>query len=151
MAQALIPLLLFAYHSTGLHDCITTSSVRDYMLIGHSFKTSSDKSLLSCVISCDRDQQCYSINYIISSKTCEFSDATRLSHPQKFTFSREVVYIDHLSRPSGSCEGNRPCKNKGKCANVAARPGFVCHCQHNYMGDTCSGNEITLMHFFLPK
>lgn len=131
--------------TTGLDKCITVSSINDYSLIGHTYKTSSGKSLLTCIISCDQDVHCYSINYKIPIKTCELSDATRYSHPEELAFSPDAVHFDHPSRPSGSCVGDWPCKNAGKCVNLPRDPGFKCHCQNDYVGDTCSGNEMTVV------
>ena len=145
--QTMLLQLLFAVVAVGVNDCITTSSIRDHTLIGHSYSISSGKSLLTCVISCDRDQHCYSINYKVAFKTCELSNATRFSHPKNFAFSSDAVYLDHLSRHLGSCKGDWPCRNKGKCVNVAADPGFLCLFQHSYIGDICAGNEITLKLF----
>ena len=142
--QHLLLQLISAIIASSLdnNNCVTVRSIKDYSLIGHIYRTSSGKSLLTCIISCDQDEQCYSINYKLPTKTCELSDVTRYSHLQEFVFSPDAVYFDHPSRPSGSCVGDWPCINKGRCVNVARAPGFKCECQHDYIGDTCNGNEI---------
>ena len=143
--QALAFLLTFVSIAAGLDDCITVSSIKDYSLIGHVFKTTSGKSLMTCIISCDQETNCYSFNYKFPTKSCELNNVTRYLHLQEFVFSPDAVYFDHPTRPSGSCAGDWPCKNKGKCVNVARAPGFKCECQYDYIGDTCEGkitNEI---------
>ena len=138
--QALILQVIFASLAAGLDNCITVTSIKDHSLIGHNYKTSSGKSLMTCIISCDQDAHCYSLNYKLHNKTCELSNATRYSNLQEFVFSRDVVYFDHPARPSGSCIRDWPCKNAGRCVNVARAPGFKCECQHDYIGETCNGN-----------
>ena len=143
--QTLVFQLVLASITTGLDNCITVSSIKDYSLIGHTYKTSSGKSLLSCIISCDQDVHCYSINYKLPTKTCELSDATRYSHPEELVFSQDTIHFDHPSRPSGSCVGDWPCENAGKCINLPRDPGFKCECQNDFVGDSCGGNEVTVV------
>lgn len=130
--------------TAGHEDCITVSSIKDYSLIGHSYKATSGKSLMTCIISCDQDANCYSFNYKFPAKTCELNNVTRSLQPMEFISSPGAIYFDHPSRPSGSCLGDRPCKNKGKCRNVARAPGYKCECQHDYTGDACEGNIINI-------
>lgn len=132
---------VFVCITAGPDDCITVSSIKDYSLIGHAYKSTSGKSLMTCIISCDQDVNCYSLNYKFPAKTCELNNVTRSLHLQEFVFSPDAVYFDHPSRPSGSCSGDWPCKNKGKCVNVARFPGYKCECQYDYIGDTCKGNN----------
>lgn len=138
--HALLLKLIFASVASGLDNCITVTSIKDYSLIGHAYRTSSGKSLMTCIISCDQDAHCYSLNYRFAANTCELNNATRYSNLQEFMFSPDTVYFDHPTRPSGSCLADWPCKNMGKCVNVARAPGYRCECQHDYIGDTCNGN-----------
>lgn len=137
--QTLGLLSIFVSITTGQEDCITVSSIEDYSLIGHTYKATSGKSLMTCIISCDQDTNCYSFNYKFPAKTCELNNVTRSLHLLEFVSSPGAIYFDHPSRPSGSCLGDRPCKNKGKCVNVARAPGFKCECQYDYTGETCEG------------
>lgn len=142
--QALGLMSIFVSITAGQKDCVTVSSIKDYSLNGHSYKAASGKSLMTCIISCDQDASCYSFNYKFPAKTCQLNNVTRSLHPVEFVSSPGAIYFDHPSRPSGSCLGDRPCKNKGKCLNVARVPGFKCACQHDYTGDTCEGNIINI-------
>jgi len=99
---------------------------------------------MTCIILCDQDTNCYSFNYKFPAKTCELNNVTRSLHPLEFVSSSGAIYFDHPSRPSGSCSGDRPCKNKGKCINVARAPGYKCECQHDYTGDKCEGKIINI-------
>ena len=94
---------------------------------------------MTCIISCDQDPNCYSLNYKFLDKMCELSNSTQYADLQDFVFSPDAVYFDHMTRPSGSCSGDWPCTNKGKCMNVAKAPGFKCECYQDYIGDTCKG------------
>ena len=134
---------LFVSIAAGLDDCVTVSSIEDYFLIGHAFTRISGKSLMTCIVSCDQDPNCYSLNYKFPTKTCELNNVSRSLHPEEFVLSPDAVYFDHPSRPSGSCSGDWPCRNKGKCVNVAGAPGFRCECRYDYIGDTCKGNKTT--------
>ena len=132
--------LIFVSVAAGLNNCIAVTSIRDYSLTNHIYKISSGKSQLTCIVACDQDIKCYSLNYRFPSKTCELSNSTRFADLQDFLFSPDVVYFDHLSRPSGSCVGDAPCKNSGRCVNLAKAPGFKCKCYKDYTGETCNGN-----------
>ena len=136
---------LFVSTTAGLDDCNTVVSIRGYLLIGRPFKIASGKSLTTCILSCDRDANCYSFNYRFPRKTCELNNVTRSLRPEKFIFSPDAVYFDHPSRPAGSCSGNWPCRNKGKCVNLAGAPGFRCQCRYHYVGETCKGIFIHCM------
>lgn len=136
---------LFVSTTAGLDDCNTVVSIRGYLLIGRPFKIASGKSLTTCILSCDRDANCYSFNYKFPRKTCELNNVTRSLRPEKFIFSPDAVYFDHPSRPAGSCSGNWPCRNKGKCVNLAGAPGFRCQCRYHYIGETCKGIFIHCM------
>ena len=140
---------VFVSITAGRNDCITVSSIKDYSLIGHTYKSTSGKSLMTCIISCDQDAKCYSLNYKFPAKTCELNNVTRSLHLREFVFSPDTVYFDHPSRPSGSCSGDWPCENNGKCINVARFPGFKCECQHDYIGDTCKGNITDIIILWL--
>ena len=133
--------LIFVSVAAGLNNCIAVTSIKDYSLTNHIYKISSGKSQLTCIVACDQDTKCYSLNYRFPSKTCELSNSTRFADLQDFLFSPDVVYFDHLSRPSGSCVGDAPCKNNGRCFNLAKAPGFKCKCYKDYTGETCNGNK----------
>ena len=141
--KTLCLLSIFVSLTASQEDCIAVSSIKDYSLIGHTYKATSGKSILTCIISCDQDANCYSFNYKFPAKTCELNNVTRSLRPLEFVSSPGAIYFDHPSRPSGSCSGDRPCKNKGKCMNVARAPGFKCECQYDYTGDTCEGKKIS--------
>ncbi|CAH3154902.1 unnamed protein product, partial [Porites evermanni] len=130
--------LIFVSVAAGLNNCIAVTSIKDYSLTNHIYKISSGKSQLTCIVACDQDTKCYSLNYRFPSKTCELSNSTRFADLQDFLFSPDVVYFDHLSRPSGSCVGDAPCKNNGRCFNLAKAPGFKCKCYKDYTGETCN-------------
>ncbi|XP_031556668.1 lactadherin-like isoform X2 [Actinia tenebrosa] len=119
------------------NECRSVTSIDRYTLKGHAYKTVKDKDVITCVVTCDHDPACYSINYIFSTGTCELCHTTRVSHPSDLIYTPDSVYMEHLSRPAGSCSGNMPCRNRGTCVNVPQSPGYRCFCRDHYVGDLC--------------
>lgn len=125
-------------------DCRSVTSINRYTLKGHAYKTVKDKELVTCVITCDHDPACYSINYMFGTRTCELCRTTRVSHPADLVYTPDSVYLEHLSRPAGSCSGNMPCRNRGTCVNVPQAPGYRCFCRDHYVGELCEGKTRTI-------
>ena len=125
--------------AAGQDTCYTAHSVSDYALTGHAYKTTSGFRLMTCIVACDDDPNCYSLGYNIPSKTCELSRKTRRSDPASFSFRPNWLYLDHPVRPAGACVGDLPCKNRGRCQNVPHSPGYKCTCRQPYIGETCEG------------
>ncbi|XP_032230489.2 lactadherin [Nematostella vectensis] len=119
------------------HDCRPVSSINEYTLRGHAYKSITGKQLTTCVITCDGDPNCYSLNYRFPTSICELNGGTRVSHPEHFVYTADSVYLEHLSRPAGSCSGGWPCSNKATCVNVPMMPGYKCYCQEGYTGELC--------------
>ena len=133
---------LFIMTAAGQDSCHTVHSVSDRTLVGHAYKTTSGKCLITCIIACDDDPNCYSLSYKFPMKTCELSSQTSRSHPNSFLLTPDSVYLDHPKRPGGSCVGDLPCRNKGKCENTPQAPGYMCVCRQHYVGEKCEGKLI---------
>ncbi|KXJ24955.1 Retinoschisin [Exaiptasia diaphana] len=83
------------------------------------------------------EPSCYSINYLFTMSLCVLNNATRAVEPIKFQYRPDVVYIEHLDRPKGSCDGDFPCENRGTCVNIPQYPGYQCICADAYVGEQC--------------
>lgn len=135
--------LVIVIHIAGGSDvssCRSVSSIGDYTLQGHVYKTISDKDVVTCIQLCDNDQKCFSINFIFTTRVCEISDSTRVTYPDEFVHTPDAMYLEHLMRPSGSCFHERePCANGATCVNIPQSPGYKCFCRQNYVGNLCQG------------
>lgn len=130
--------------------CRAVASIADYSLKGHIYKTIANKDVSTCIVACDNDNTCFSINYKFTNRLCELSDRTRVTKPDDFVHTPDSVYLEHLYRPSGSCFNNAaPCKNGATCVNVPQTPGFKCFCRRDYDGVLCQGIDFHSMYLFL--
>lgn len=123
------------------NNCRSVSSINEYALTGHTYKTITGKQLTTCVALCDDDPKCYSINYIFTTNTCELSDRTRVTNPKDFRHKPSHVYLEHLYRPLGSCFANTPCQHGSTCVNIPQSPGYQCFCRRDYKGQLCEGKK----------
>ena len=115
------------------------SSISGYSLVQHSYRILPKVRLITCIITCQNDPECYSLNFRLSLRQCELSNGTRLSiAPEYFVPSVDTVYFDNLYRPYKPCDMT-PCKNKGSCVIINSYPGYKCDCQKGYFGPRCEG------------
>lgn len=124
-------------------NCRSVSSINEYALTGHTYETITGKQLTTCVALCDNDPKCYSINYVLTTSTCELSDRTRVTNPNDFNHKPSHVYLEHLYRPLGSCGfENTPCQHGSTCVNIPQSPGYQCFCRRDYEGKLCEGKVL---------
>ena len=138
----LVIVLFLSRNLTAKQHCRTIRSISNRALQAHVIDVSKSSSLERCNIKCEREPDCYSINYILSSKSCELNKGTRLSHPKDFLPRENTVYIDSLHRRYHACV-YPPCQNGGTCIILPQSPGYKCLCQPNYSGDNCQGMKMT--------
>lgn len=143
-------LLMFLDQTTSVEPhCRTVKSISNRALHGHVIAVAQTFSLERCSFKCERKVDCYSINYMLTSNSCELNKGTRLSHPKHFLPRENTVYIDNLHRRYHVCV-HPPCQNGGTCVALAESPGYKCLCQSNYSGDDCQGKKIVsqnMIHF----
>lgn len=142
-------LFIFMFLGTTVCDqehCQIIRSIPNRALNGHVIGASMSSSVEKCLIKCERNPDCYSINYVFSSKSCELNKGTRLSHPGNFLPRENTVYFDgSLHRHYHACV-HPPCRNGATCVLLTQSPGYECKCQPKYSGNHCQGKE--LMCFF---
>lgn len=143
-------LFAFLFLGTILADqqhCRTLQSISNRALTGHVIGVSASSSVERCQIKCERNPDCYSMNYMFSSKSCELNKATRLSHPENFLLRENTVYFDNLHREYHACV-HPPCQNGGTCVILAQSPGYECKCPPKYSGNNCQGTRFMFLSFF---
>ena len=84
---------------TAGHDCQATAAIANYILVGHVHKLLSLKKMLTCIIACQEEPKCYSVNYHLGRMTCELSLQTRGNYPQDFVHRSEWLYMEMLRQP----------------------------------------------------
>jgi len=146
IAHLIIKIALFVMYTNG---CRSVTSIQNYILYNHNYQIISNIDLLKCIITCDTNTNCYSINYLFPMRLCELSNATRAIEPIMFQYRQDAIYIEHLYRPEGSCTGDYPCKNRGTCVNIPQYPGYRCFCTDAYVGNHCQGMWTTFYKIIL--
>ncbi|KAL9963496.1 hypothetical protein ACROYT_G027007 [Oculina patagonica] len=103
--------------------------------------------LITCIVTCQDDPRCYSLNFKFTLNLCELNSETRISvEPKNFVSSGDTIYLDNLYRPYRPCE-NVPCKNGGTCVTTNLYPGFKCECKAGYIGPACEDCLDSLMQY----
>ena len=143
-------LFAFLFLGTILADqqhCRTLQSIPNRVLTGQVVGVSESSSVERCQIKCERNLDCYSMNYMFSSKSCELNKATRLSHPENFLPLENAVYFDNLHRQYHACV-HPPCENGGTCLILEQSPGYECKCPPKYSGYNCQGKTFMFLSCF---
>lgn len=121
--------------------CQDVSSISGYSLTGHTYRMMSQVRLITCIVMCQDDPECYSLNFRSALRQCELNNGTRLSTASGYFVPAEnTVYLDNLYRPYKPCD-NSPCKNNGSSVTVNSYPGFKCDCKARYFGPTCESKD----------
>lgn len=146
-ATSAVVLLIFLFPgrtTTAEQHCRTVRSIPNRALEGHVIGVSTNWSVERCHVKCEREPDCYSVNYSFSSKSCELNKGTHFSHPREFLPRDNTVYIESLHRRYHACV-HPPCQNGGTCIILSQSPGYKCKCQSKYSGDDCEGIVIIII------
>ena len=144
-ASAVLLIFLFASRTTTAEQhCRSVRSIPNRALVGHVIGVSTSWSVERCHVKCEREPDCYSLNYSFSSKSCELNKGTHFSHPREFLPRDNTVYIESLRRRFHACV-HPPCQNGGTCTILSQSPGYQCKCQSKYSGDDCEGMVIIII------
>ena len=121
---------------TAEQTCRTTKSVPDHALTGHVITSLEGKRLDSCVISCERKQNCFSINYYKASKKCELNRKTAEWYPSDLLPKSGVVYLKMVVRDYTPCDDrDPPCS--GKCVAIPGSSATRCVCGNAACKNDC--------------
>lgn len=119
--------------------CQDVHSISGYSLTGYTYRVMRGVRLITCIVTCQDDPECYSLNFKFTLKLCELNNATRLSiEPKYFVSLEDTVYLNNLYRPYRPCD-NVPCENGGTCITMNLYPGFKCECKAGNIGPSCEG------------
>lgn len=114
--------------TAGQTPCRTSRSMPDHALTGHVISFLEGKRLESCVIACERTQNCFSINYYTTLTKCELNKKTAEWYLSDLLPRPGVVYLNMLSRDYTPCvDRNPPCS--GKCVPIPGSLATRCVCE----------------------
>lgn len=84
--------------------CRTASSENGKMLQGHTFQSLMAGNPLECMLKCNTEIQCQSINYEMMTNECELNNRTKEARPEDFVEKRGKLYAKRWLRrvPLGS-------------------------------------------------
>ncbi|XP_031561189.1 lactadherin-like [Actinia tenebrosa] len=125
------------------HGCQNVSSVANYKLEGHVFDTIYGKNFETCVISCEDDKRCLSLNYKHVTRACELNTRSKSTNPCDLVPRDGVVYMDSLKHYTKDACALFPCKNGVTCLVTSCCRGFKCDCGVFYTGEFCE--DCTLL------
>ena len=79
----------------GFKNCKEQArSVFGYYLASHLISTVRSSSLSQCVMLCSHQLRCKSLNFQLSTKSCDLNDADRHTHPEDYEQREASVYMD---------------------------------------------------------
>ena len=133
----LVPVL-----SRKQHECQNVTSVANYLLDGHVFDTIYGKSFETCVISCDDNQRCLSLNYKHVTRTCELNTRSKSTNPCDLLPRHSTIYMDSLKHYTKDACALMPCRNGVTCLVTSSCRGFRCDCRGSYRGELCEGGLV---------
>lgn len=128
--------ILFWQKTSGHYDpCRVARSVPEHALSGHVISTEEVKGLESCVITCERTEKCFSINYYSTLKRCDLNDKTVEWNLSDLKPTEGALYLTMVSRvytPSQDCIG--------VCVPIPGSSVRRCVCGGNTtsLNDSCS-------------
>lgn len=127
---------------TSLPTCKTIQSIPNYTLKGHVRRSTKGKNFESCVMQCERDVKCFSINYSHATRLCQLNSRSRDTNPFDFTLGDEFdVYMDSLEHFQKDACTLGPCQNNGTCQATSSNPGYICQCGMFFKGSHCEGKK----------
>ncbi|XP_068686298.1 uncharacterized protein [Montipora foliosa] len=121
--------------------CNNENSVAGTFLKGHTFKTLWVKCPLECVIICDQDIKCQSLNFIFGGNICELNNRTKEARPEDFLPDSTRFYMKRAFNrvPLGSIQ-ELPAES---CAEIKASEGYkVGDSKHWLYSDENGGQAI---------
>jgi len=86
-------------HEALEHCSASTYSVYGHRLSSHVISTGISSSLSDCVIMCQNEFRCKSLNFRLRDKSCDLNDADRYTHPEDYGPQEGSVYMDTSVKP----------------------------------------------------
>jgi len=93
-------ILLFVFMTCCLFHSLrgqfeTITSIQDWKLKGNVIQSISSTTLLNCYFECERNLQCFSLNFYPSIGLCELNKLTSLYHPRNLHQHETAVYMEY--------------------------------------------------------
>ena len=133
----LLYISVFSKNTAGSSPCRASFSNTDRILTGHVMRTLNHKTFESCTFSCEREPQCFSVNYMSLHKTCQLNNATKEYFPGDVVKQTGAFYMGMVVRSYDPCESMR-CDNGGTCVSS---PSLKCKCVGGFTGLHCEGRN----------
>jgi len=91
--------ILTILNTAKLHEALERCSASTYSVYGHSLSshvnsTRISSSLSDCVMMCQSEFRCKSLNFRLRDKSCDLNDADRYTHPGNYGSQEGSVYMD---------------------------------------------------------
>lgn len=139
--------ILFWEITPGDGICRTTKSVPEHALTGHVISSCEGKRLETCVTSCEMIQNCFSINYYLTSKRCELNNKTAEWYPSDLRPTQGALYLTMVLRDYTPCVDQKP-PCFGTCVPIPGSLATRCVCEGNA---TCQNHCKSFLCFYLIK
>ena len=81
-------------HQALQHCSDSTHSVYGHSLASHVNSTTISSSLSDCVVMCQNEFRCKSLNFRLKDKSCDLNDGDRYTHPEDYGPQEGSVYMD---------------------------------------------------------
>ena len=91
--------ILVILNTAKLYEALEHCSDSTYSVYGHSLSshvnsTRISSSLSDCVMTCQNEFHCKSLNFRLKDKSCDLNDADRYTHPEDYGPQEGSVYMD---------------------------------------------------------
>lgn len=99
--------------SSCRQPCGTVEPIRGFRLKEQSYRTYNSVTLERCIILCEQDTGCFSINYFKRTRVCQLNNSTKDDAIEDFVQDNTCLYIDNVLRQHHLAEEQGPhCKCK---------------------------------------
>ncbi|KAK3699012.1 hypothetical protein QZH41_019034 [Actinostola sp. cb2023] len=102
MLTSLVAIILLPWIRASAQTCESPYSQNDFKIKGHVIKTLTS-TRKQCEEHCASQQDCHSINFYQSKRTCELNSANHMSNPESLLPSSDCQYMDFPKRPPAKC------------------------------------------------
>ena len=91
-------IIILGEGSTNCNDCRCSFSIANHTLSGHAWKAITKQMSDGCILSCELDPECVSVNFQAARHLCEFNLGTLEAFGADFVEKTESVYITMVVR-----------------------------------------------------
>ncbi|XP_031570338.1 EGF-like repeat and discoidin I-like domain-containing protein 3 [Actinia tenebrosa] len=108
------------------HPCRTVEPISGFCLRGQSYKTYDTVTLERCILLCEQETGCFSINYFKRTRECQLNNSSNNDFIENFVQDDACLYIDNVLRPySLPLEPVLHCKSRNDSKALGMRSGEI--------------------------